>query len=159
MAIPTWTEDAHGRRSEHREEVVVEEPLEIRVAGERVAFTMRTPGEGRELAFAFLFAEGLINGLADVGSLYPCGRRDDASYGNVLELTPGPGVSLDLERMKGAQRSTLTTSACGVCGRDGVDDLLARIHSRTPASSATLCAKLVRRVPLLLARGQTRFSR
>jgi FdhD protein len=159
IELPTWTDDAAGTRSEHREEVVIEEPLEIRVAGDSVTMTMRTPGEDRELALGFLFAEGLIQSMADVGSIYACGRSDDPSYGNVLELTPGPGVSLDVERLASARRSTLTTSACGICGRDGIDDLLARLRTRTPPSPAKLPADLLRRVPLLLARGQARFSR
>ena len=44
-----WTE---------RDEVAVEEPLEIRVNGEAVAVTMRTPGHDEELALGFL-SEGL----------------------------------------------------------------------------------------------------
>jgi FdhD protein len=139
--------------------VVVEEPLEIRVAGETVAFTMRTPGDDRELALGFLHAEGVIASLADVGSIYPCGRSDDPSYGNVIEVAPGPGVNLDVERLLRAQRSGLTSSACGMCGRQGIDDLLARLHAHKTLPRAPLSAALLRRVPTLLARGQARFSR
>ena len=39
--------------------VAVEEPLEIRVAGEPVAVTMRTPGDDEELALGFALGEGL----------------------------------------------------------------------------------------------------
>ena len=42
--------------------VAVEEPLEIRVDGEPVAVTMRTPGHDEELALGFLYGEGLIDG-------------------------------------------------------------------------------------------------
>src|SRR3712207_9293545 len=44
------------------DEVAVEEPLEVRVDGEALAVTMRTPGEDEELALGFLFGEGLIDG-------------------------------------------------------------------------------------------------
>lgn len=159
VSLRTWAEDATGLRAERLDEVVVEEPLEIRVAGDSVAFTMRTPGDDRQLALGFLYAEGLIQGLGDVGSVYPCGRSDDPSYGNVLEVAPGPGVSLDVERLARSRRNGLTTSACGVCGRDGIADLLARLRERVPAARVPLAADLLRRVPALLARGQARFSR
>ena len=71
-----------GRPEQH--ELVVEEPLEIRVAGDAVALTMRTPGEDRYLALGFLYAEGVIRTLSDVGSVYHCGRTDDPTYGNTL---------------------------------------------------------------------------
>ena len=43
-----------------RDEVAVEEPLEIRVDGAALAVTMRTPGHDEELALGFLHGEGLI---------------------------------------------------------------------------------------------------
>ena len=46
-----------GRRES--ELVAVEEPLEIRIGGEPVAVTMRTPGHDEELALGFCVTEGL----------------------------------------------------------------------------------------------------
>jgi len=109
-----------------QDDVVVEEPLEIRVADETMAVTMRTPGADRELALGFLFAEGVIGSLADVGGVAHCGRPDKEGYGNTINVVPGPGVSLDLDRLSATRRGTLTTSACGVCGRRSVDDVLER---------------------------------
>ena len=40
------------------DEVAVEEPLEIRVDGEPLAVTMRTPGHDEELALGFLLRRG-----------------------------------------------------------------------------------------------------
>ena len=57
-----------------RDYVAVEEPLQISVAGEPIALTMRTPGHDHELAAGFLFAEGVITSRADLGSLSVCGR-------------------------------------------------------------------------------------
>ena len=42
------------------DEVAVELPLEIRLNGEPVAVTMRTPGHDLELAAGFLFGEGIV---------------------------------------------------------------------------------------------------
>ena len=57
-----WIErmSADGSRERLRDEVAVEEPLEIRVDGEPVAVAMRTPGEDEELAAGFLAGEALI---------------------------------------------------------------------------------------------------
>src|SRR4029450_7943722 len=41
------------------DEVAAEEPLEIRVNGEPVAVTMRTPGHDEELALGFCLPEGI----------------------------------------------------------------------------------------------------
>src|SRR5207248_1481733 len=44
---------------EERDQVAVEEPLEIRIGGRPVAVTMRTPGHDDELALRFCLSEGL----------------------------------------------------------------------------------------------------
>ncbi|WP_408888598.1 molybdopterin-guanine dinucleotide biosynthesis protein B [Myxococcus faecalis] len=104
--------------------LAVEEPLELRVNGESLVTTMRTPGHDRELAVGLLLAEGLIRGAEDLGTLAHCGRPGEEGWGNVLEVTPAPGVFLDPEPLRATRRGTLTTSACGVCGRRSVEDLL-----------------------------------
>src|SRR5512142_1472611 len=104
-------------RAERLDEVAIEEPLEIRVDGETVAVTMRTPGHDGDLALGFLFAEGIIGGARDVGGLAHCGRPGAEGRGNVLEVTPAAGVVLQCERVEASRRGTLTTAACGVCGR------------------------------------------
>jgi FdhD protein len=109
------------------DELVVEEPLEIRVAGDPIAVTMRTPGDDADLALGFLFAEGIVGGTADVGRISHCGKPTDEGYGNTIDVLPGPGVALDPDRLKTSRRGTLTTAACGVCGRVTIDDLLDRV--------------------------------
>jgi FdhD protein len=51
------TRIAGGRRDAGPDSVVVEEPLEIRVAGRPLAVTMRTPGSDVELTQGFLLTE------------------------------------------------------------------------------------------------------
>lgn len=110
------------------DDVVVEEPLEIRIAGDALAVTMRTPGQDEDLALGFLFAEGLIRTAADVGRVAHCGRPGDDGYGNTVDVIPGPGAVLDPDRVRSSRRGTLITAACGVCGRQSIDDLLARLE-------------------------------
>jgi FdhD protein len=116
----------------HADDVVLEEPLEIRAAGETLAVTMRTPGADRELAVGFLFAEGVIASRDDIGRVAHCGRPDQEGYGNTIDVAPGPGVSLDVDRVSATRRGTLTTAACGVCGRRSVGDVVERCP-RLPA--------------------------
>src|SRR5918911_1552461 len=97
------------RRDGVEDEVAVEEPLEIRVDGEPIAVTMRTPGADEELALGFLYGEGLIDGPRRAG---PTG--DFAA--NVIEVT-GP------LRRAPATRRFYTTSSCGVCGKGALEEV------------------------------------
>src|SRR5262245_3252023 len=129
---------ASGAGESALDQVAVEEPLEIRVAGETLAITMRTPGDDHELALGLLLAEGIIGGQRDVGRVFHCGRPGEPGYGNTLDVLPGPGVALDAERATLARRGTLSTSACGVCGRKSIDDLLERCTALPPGAALTL---------------------
>lgn len=91
--------------------VAVEEPLEIRVDGEPLSVTMRTPGHDEELALGFLYGEGLIDTARPVGL-----TKDFAA--NTIEVT-GP-----LLRDPGARRF-YTTSSCGVCGKGALEEVAA----------------------------------
>lgn len=102
-----------------------EEPLEIRVAGEPLAITMRTPGDDAALALGFLLAEGVLKTRDDVGSVAHCGHPGEEGYGNAIDVTPGAGARLAIERLERMKRGTVTTSACGICGRGSIDDLIA----------------------------------
>ncbi|HEY4156921.1 MAG TPA: formate dehydrogenase accessory sulfurtransferase FdhD, partial [Polyangiaceae bacterium] len=109
------------------DELSVEEPLEIRVAGDALAITMRTPGHDHELAAGFLLAEGLIRSRAELGGIAHCGRLVGEGAQNTLDVLAAPGVTLDVDALAGTRRGTLTTAACGVCGRKQIDDLVARL--------------------------------
>jgi FdhD protein len=92
-----------------RDLVAVEEPLEIRVDGEPLSVTMRTPGNDEELALGFLYGEGLIDEPREVG------LSEDLAA-NVVEVA-GP-----LRRDPGARRF-YTTSSCGVCGKGALEEV------------------------------------
>ena len=137
--------------------VAVEAPLEIRVAGDTVAVTLRTPGDDSALTLGFLYAEGILAGIEDVGSLYPCGHPDSPDFGNVYEVLPAAGANLDIERTASARRGTLTTSACGVCGRQSIEDLLLRCRPVPPSDGVPLSDVLA--VPERLRAKQPLFAR
>jgi FdhD protein len=96
-------------RDGERDVVAIEEPLEIRVDGEPLAVTMRTPGHDEELAAGFLYGEGLLAGVPEVS------LTDDLAA-NTVEVK-GP-----LARDPGVRRF-YTTSSCGVCGKGALEQV------------------------------------
>ena len=98
------------RDGDVRDEVAVEEPLEIRVDGAPLVVTMRTPGHDEELALGFLHGEGLIGTEPRA-----TGPTADLAV-NVVEVA-GP-----LLRDPGARRF-YTTSSCGVCGKGALEEV------------------------------------
>ena len=69
--VPGVRAVAVRRRGDRLEEdlVVVEEPLEIRVDGNPLVVTMRTPGHDTELAAGFLYSEGVIASGRDLRTI------------------------------------------------------------------------------------------
>lgn len=141
--------------------VAVEEPLEIRISGETLAITMRTPGSDRELVLGFLLAEGVIATAADVSTVTHCGKVGAEERENTIDVTLAPGVRPPVDDETGllARRGTITTSACGVCGRRSIDDLLAGVEpiapgARVPASTVLAAVAALRdRQPIFAETG------
>lgn len=102
-------------RTETRDVLAAEEPLEIRVNGESLAVTMRTPGEDRELAAGLLFAEGLIAGAADLLGMKPDPNPANPDRANTLLTAVKPWDGADARSAD--RRSLPATSSCGVCGK------------------------------------------
>src|SRR5574342_1148682 len=100
-----------GPASGERDTLAVEEPLEIRVDGETVAVTMRTPGQDADLALGFLLAEGILAGAADVGSAAHCGRPGAEGYGNVIDVRSAGGMRIDPARVLEGRRWTATSAS------------------------------------------------
>ncbi len=122
-------------RYEGREdEVAVEEPLEIRVAGEPLAVTMRTPGHDHELALGFLYGEGLIDGPREAGP-----PADFAA--NIVEV--GGPLSREL-----VPRRFYTSSSCGVCGKGAIEQVA--VQSGPLPSGPKVDRRLVAGLPALL---------
>ena len=119
-----------GARDEGRrpEELIVEEPLEIRLDGTVVATTMRTPGHDFELAAGFCFTDGLLDG-APVETCRYCGTGSavDTEF-NVVSVDTGGKAPTPTARL------STTSSSCGICGSTRIDELTSRL-SPLPAYS------------------------
>ena len=124
--------DAAGPLAGARADLLaVEEPLEIRIGGQPLTVTMRTPGDDIDLAAGFLFTEGLLSPAVDLRQIRMC---DENVADATLEVADLPSPT-ELERatdarraQRKAQRNFLTTSACGVCGKESIDAI--RVRSR-----------------------------
>ena len=115
--------------------MAVEEPLEIRVDGEPLAVTMRTPGHDEELALGFLHGEGLIG-----PEPREAGPPEDLAA-NTIEVA-GP-----LARRPAARRF-YTTSSCGVCGRGALDEVA--VHAPPAPEGTAVSRELLAGLPARL---------
>lgn len=117
-----------GRVDEGRrpEELIVEEPLEIRLDGTVVATTMRTPGHDYELAAGLCFTDGLLGGALIETCRY-CGT------GSAVE-TEFNVVSIDTagRAPTPTPRLSTTSSSCGLCGSTQIEDLTERLAPLPP---------------------------
>ncbi len=103
------------------DEVVVEEPLEIRLDGHMVATTMRTPGHDYELAVGFCAGDGLLGGAAVTGVRY-CGEGPAAEFEyNVVTVETGGRAPVPTPRLGNV------SAACGICGSTTITDMAARL--------------------------------
>lgn len=151
------------RSGETRDDwVVVEEPLEIRVDGEPLAVTMRTPGQDVELALGFLYSEGLISQRSDVASVDASLEQRGAPEGpegNTVAIELSPAARGRYATRRRELRAFPATSACGVCGKPSLEDLWQRVPALEPVrSSDDELAVLVRRLPERLRETQVLFE-
>jgi len=109
-----------GRAVGRPDTLVVEEPLEVRVGGDALTVTMRTPGDDFDLVHGFLLTEALITGPAEVSKLRYCAGTgaDDLNTYNVIDVELAAGVALPAVQLR---RNFASTSSCGVCGKSSID--------------------------------------
>ncbi len=125
-----------------RDELAVEEPLEIRVNGEPVAVTMRTPGHDEELALGFLRSEGIPAREA---------RPTGDLAANVIEVVVEEDFALDRLR-----RNFYTSSSCGVCGKGALEAVA--VEAPVVTSDLTIPAEVAGAMPDRLRQSQAAFA-
>jgi FdhD protein len=142
------------------DQVVVEEPLEIRIkrgeSEQQLGITMRTPGADVQLAAGFLWGEGFLSDPKQLITVKVCGDRSltPRQRANVViaEVTEAaPDFSRQLDR-----RFTIN-SACGVCGSENISDL----HKRgiKKVSPTTKSDDALAKYTELLDKNQAIFSK
>jgi len=117
MRVTEWV---NGDVSAHEDYLAAEEPLEIRVGGQSLAVTMRTPGHDEELAAGFMLTEGIITSREQIAIL-----KQDALAGPGCNLVKVElqNCSFDAERL---QRNFYATSSCGICGKASIEAVRSR---------------------------------
>ncbi len=139
-----------GRVDESPDFLAAEEPLEIRLRGERVAVTMRTPGNDTDLAVGFLIGEGIVR-AQDVAGVAEC--RSDEGDGGVADVRLQPGA----EAAEGWQRNFYATSSCGVCGKASIDAI--RVAAGPVADGPVIEQDVLQSLPDALRAAQRVFER
>ncbi len=137
------------------EQLAVEEPLEIRIDGEPLAVTMRTPGHDADLAAGFCFTEGIVDDPDDLIRVEPCNLAD---YGNVVDViltsTAREARRTQIER---ARREFYLSSSCGLCGTQSLDRLARRIS--TVSTDFTVSETVLTQLPNRMVAAQEVFAR
>jgi len=100
-----------------------EEPLEVRLHGRSFAVIMRTPGADRELAAGFLFAERVLTGADELGTIEHCTDPAADHPENIVNVTLVDGTLPKIEQMLAGRRQVTTNSSCGLCGRLTIESL------------------------------------
>lgn len=160
-----------GRAFRKSDQLVTEEPLEIRLvpgpgsdtrahAGGRpalwktLAVTMRTPGHDFELAAGFLYSEAVIHNRDEIRRIAYCTGEGEPQQFNSVNVELKSDRLPDLASL---ERHFFTTSACGVCGKSGLENLRLR-HTRLE-TTFRIPAETISALPLKLRSQQSLFTK
>jgi FdhD protein len=118
VLMQRWDGASLRRQPDH---LIVEEPLEVHLDGHLVGTTMRTPGHDFELAVGLCHGDALLAGATVLSCRYcATGSASDTAF-NVVSVDTGGRAPTPEPRV------AVSTSACGLCGSTGIDELRDRI--------------------------------
>lgn len=147
-----------GQVSTLKDDLSIEEPLEIRVRYHTshevyrtvsIAVTMRTPGDDQSLARGFLFTESIISAQSDIVKVV---QQDT----NIIEVLFAEDVSFDPSQFS---KNFYTTSSCGVCGKASIESIYSDTVFLPWKSNFRVESKILMGLPKLLIEQQTSFSK
>src|SRR5215831_9298093 len=134
------------------DDVVIEEPLEVRVNGESFSVTMRTPGDDFDLTIGLLWTEGVIHSRDEIGTIAYCPDEDQPDLKNIVNV-----VLVDAKRKFESSRRLWSNSSCGLCGKATLE----AIHQacRPVESAMSVSSELLFSLPARLRQAQANFER
>jgi FdhD protein len=115
------TQVRNGERARRPDDLIVEEPMTVQLDGTIVSTTMRTPGHDYELAVGYCHTDGLLAGAPVLGVRYCANGSAAGSEFNVVTVETGGRAPTPRPRLGN------TTSSCGLCGNDAIDELCDRL--------------------------------
>lgn len=131
-----------GGTDERGDLLVVEEPLHVHVEHRGLLHllgsTMRTPGHDLELAAGLAVGEGVVRGRDDLAGVRPCRDGEGGPQAGDVAVVLRDHVELDATRFG---RVSTPSSACGLCGRDEIDAVVAsapRVDRRVSVAAEVL---------------------
>jgi FdhD protein len=143
-----------GMLQYHRDDLTIEEPLEIRIGRKTVATTMRTPGHDEELAAGFLVSEGILQQPEQIANFSrPAGARN---RDNIIITTLAEGTKV---KLNSAQRFGTISSSCGICGKESIVTIRQNFPAIESAKDIRTDEKSLLSLPALLREGQSDFAR
>ena len=121
-----------SKQTPGKDQLVVEEPLEIRVQQQSLIVVMRTPGYDFELAAGFLFTENLIKSVDDIEIIAYCEENNTTTktgdqkqglseFQNIVNVHLAQ--ELNLENQDGWQRNFHANASCGLCGKMTIESV------------------------------------
>jgi len=162
VTLPGEGQTSEVAARERADLLAAEEPLGIRVDGEALTMTMRTPGDDIELTAGFLVGEAIVTRPEDVKEIKLCDgascrheRHDDHEIGNIADVTLTASATA-LASTK--RRSFMTTSACGVCGKTSVEDICVLPHAPLATDETRFSAAMLATLPTRLREAQKIFA-
>ena len=135
--------------------VVTEEPLEIRLRGQSIAITMRTPGHDDELTAGFLFSENILRQRTDLVEVAYCHDTPAESRGNIINVFISPKCPFQPSQF---ERHFFTSSSCGVCGRAAIEQIQSH-HPPLQEDVVKFPAAILNQLPDQLRRAQNTFEK
>jgi FdhD protein len=145
---------ADGGHERVTDEVVIEEPLEIRIGESPLAVTMRTPGNDEELAAGFLLSEAIVRARRDVQEIARC--MLPASLGNVLNVTLAGAAKFTPAAVH--RFGTISTS-CGLCGKASIELIRQQFSPIASTNPVRIEASSLLELPERLRSAQANFAR
>ena len=131
-----------------RDDLTIEEPLEIRIGNKTLATTMRTPGHDDELAAGFVVSEAIVRDRSAIAEI-------SANGDNRVVVSLAEGVNVKLNT---AQRFGTISSSCGLCGKTSIDEIRQNFPAITSAT-VRIDIETLLSLPEKLRKAQSDFAR